>query len=268
MMPDPPGGTLEIEFAAIGWNGNRARIEYERIPGPADGPLIVFLHEGLGSRSMWRGFPRDLCAAAGCRGLVFSRLGYGRSSPEGARGIDYLHRQSYEALPAFLKAAGAGGERPWLFGHSDGGTIALLYAARFPQSVAGVVVVAPHILVEDATMRGLEKARLAWLETDQRAKLARHHDDPDTVFHSWNEVWMLPRFRDWNIERELEAIRCPVLAVQGLDDEYATLEQIRGIARRAPQTRLLELEGSGHSPHRDQPEKLMAAVADFIARSS
>ncbi len=266
MTPDPAAAP-PVEFAAIEWGGRAARIEYERIAGPAERPIVVFLHEGLGSRSMWREFPRELCAAACLRGLVFSRLGYGRSSPEGARDIDYLHRQAHEALPAFLDAAGVGTQRPWLFGHSDGGSIALLHAARFPQRVAGIVVVAPHIFVEQETVRGLERAREGYLASDQRARLARHHDDPETVFWSWNDVWLLPRFRSWNIERELEAIRCPLLAVQGVDDEYATLEQIRGIARRVPQARLLELEASGHSPHRDQPRELIGAVADFIAHA-
>jgi pimeloyl-ACP methyl ester carboxylesterase len=267
MLHRAPGADPAVEFATIAWNGGEARIEYERIAGRAGAPLVVFLHEGLGSRSMWRNFPRELCELAQCRGLVFSRPGYGRSSPEGRRGVDYLHRQSYEALPAFLEAVGAGEESPWLFGHSDGGTIALLYAARFPEAVSGIVVVAPHIFVEDVTVLGLERARTAFLAGGQREKLARHHDDPDTAFWSWNDVWLLPRFREWNIERELRDIRCPILAVQGVADEYATLEQIRGIARHAPQTRLLELEASGHAPHRDQPEKLMAAVADFIAHA-
>jgi pimeloyl-ACP methyl ester carboxylesterase len=260
-MPDAIG------FAEIDWNGHRARIEHEWIEGPAGAPVIVFLHEGLGSRSMWRDFPRELCNAARCRGLVFSRPGYGRSPGATGEpcGVDYLHRQAYEVLPALLDALGLEGERPWLFGHSDGGSIALLFAAKFPGRVRGIVVAAPHIFVEDVTIAGLERARHAYRSTDLRTKLARHHDDPEWVFWSWNDIWLQPAFRHWNIERDIEGIRCPVLAVQGVEDEYATLEQIRGIRRLVPQAQLLELPRCGHSPHRDQAEELIAAAAAFIS---
>jgi pimeloyl-ACP methyl ester carboxylesterase len=222
---------------------------------------------------MWRDFPERLCHAAGASGIVFSRPGYGRSSlplSERHREPDYLHRQAYEVLPGFAEAIGLGeGHRaPWLFGHSDGGSIALLHAARFPGRTAGVVAVAPHIFVEDVTIAGIEAARGAWRATDLRARLARHHDDPDWVFASWAETWLDPRFRGWNIGREIEAIRCPVLAVQGVRDEYGTLDQVRGIARRVPQAQVLELAASGHSPHRDEPGTLVAAAARFIAAAT
>lgn len=260
-------------FAVVDWRGRDVRIELAWV-GPADAhaPAIVFLHEGLGSRSLWRDFPARLCEAAGARGLVFSRPGYGRSSrpaDEGAREPDYLHRQAFEILPAVLEAAGlATGPAPWLFGHSDGGTIALLHAARFPERTAGVVAVAPHLFVEDVTIAGIEGAREAYRTTDVRLRLARHHDDPDWVFGSWTGIWLDPRFRGWNIERELAAIRCPVLAMQGAADEYGTLEQLRALARRVPHARILEIEGAGHSPQRDRPEVLVAAAADFIAAAA
>ena len=261
------------EAVEISWRGAPVRLECERV-GMPDGerPAIVFLHEGLGSLSMWRDFPARLCDAAGARGVVFSRPGYGRSSlppGESRRLPDYLHRQAFEVLPRFLDAMGfgPGADAPWLFGHSDGGTIALLHAARFPERSAGIVAVAPHIFVEDVTIAGIERARAAYGE-QMRARLARHHDDPDWVFRSWCDTWLDPAFRDWNIEREIAAIRCPVLAVQGVLDEYGTLEQIRGIARRVPQAELLELAGAGHSPQRDQPEALIAAAARFISAAS
>ena len=245
------------------------RIEYERIGSrDASPPVVVFLHEGLGSVSMWRDFPARLCEAADVRGIVWSRPGYGRSSlpPGEARRLpDYLHRQAHEVLPAFLDAVGVGEEAhaPWLFGHSDGGTIALLHAARFPARTAGIVAVAPHIVVEDVTVAGIERARAAF-DAAMRSRLGRHHDDPQWVFASWCDTWLDPRFRDWNIEREIESIRCPVLAVQGVLDEYGTLEQVHGIARRVPHARVLELAGSRHSPHRDQPEELIAAASAFM----
>jgi pimeloyl-ACP methyl ester carboxylesterase len=263
---------MSVRFVEIDWAGRRVRIEYAFIAAdrPA-APLIVFLHEGLGSLAMWKDFPQRLCAAAGCRGLVYSRPGYGRSTPRAAEeawDLDFMHRQAHEVLPALLTALAIepARERLWLFGHSDGGSIALLYAARFPDAPAGAIVLAPHIMVEDLSIESIAKARTAYLESDLRERLAKYHDDPDSAFWGWNDIWLRPPFRQWSIESELASIRCPLLAVQGLDDEYGTLEQIRGIARRVPGTELLELPQCRHSPHRDQPERLIAAVTDFIFR--
>jgi pimeloyl-ACP methyl ester carboxylesterase len=171
-------------------------------------------------------------------------------------------------LPALLAALGidAAAQPPWLFGHSDGGSIALLYAARYPQALAGAVVVAPHIVVEDLSVTSIEGTRTAYVEGDLRQRLARYHDDPDSAFWGWNRIWLHPPFRQWSIEDEIASITCPLLAVQGVQDEYGTLEQIRGIARRVPKAQLLELDNCGHSPQRDQPEQLIAAAASFMRR--
>jgi pimeloyl-ACP methyl ester carboxylesterase len=263
--------TQATGFAAIRWRERDVRIEYVRIaPERTEAPLVVFLHEGLGSVAMWKDFPEQLCAAGGLRGLVFSRPGYGRSTPRAADelwDVDFMHRQAHEVLPAFFEAVGVD-EAPWLFGHSDGGSIALLYAARFPDRVAGLVLLAPHILVEDITVANIELARQAWLQTDLPQKLGRYHDDADSAFWGWNRIWLHPPFRQWRIEAELGAIHCPVLAIQGVDDEYGTLRQIRGIAEQAPQTRLLEIPDCGHSPHRDQPEKAIVATVSFVRQHS
>jgi pimeloyl-ACP methyl ester carboxylesterase len=251
------------------WREREVAIEYAwlgRERGAA--PLLVFLHEGLGSVAMWKDFPQRMCDAAGVRGLVYSRPGYGRSTPRAADeswGPDFMHRQANEVLPALLAALGIK-EPPWLLGHSDGGSIALLRAATAPGAVAGLIVMAPHILVEDLSLASIEEARESYLKTDLRARLARHHDDVDSAFWGWNRIWLDPRFRAWSIEAEIAAITCPVLAVQGLGDQYGTLEQIRGIARRVPQTELLELPDCGHSPHRDQPGRVIAAACEFFAR--
>ena len=254
------------------WRERPVRIEYRWV-GARDPalPLIVFLHEGLGSLSLWKDFPQQLCAAAGCRGLVYSRPGYGHSTPRSAEeawGVDFLHRQAHEVLPALLATLGIEGrtQAPWLFGHSDGASIALLYAAAYPARVAGAVVLAPHVVVEDLAVTSIAKAREAYLCTDLRQRLAKHHADPDSAFWGWNDIWLHPPFKEWSIEREIESIACPLLAMQGLDDEYGTLEQIRGIARRLPQTRLLELAECRHSAHRDQPERVIAATTAFIAQ--
>ena len=261
----------DAALVEIEWRGRRVRIEHAWIAPERRGrPLLVFLHEGLGSLAMWKDFPARLCDALGWRGLVYSRPGYGRSTPRGAEeawDLDFMHRQAHEVLPALFEALDVDVRRepPWLFGHSDGGSIALLHAASFPDRVAGAVVVAPHILVEDLSVASIEQARIAYESTDLRARLAKYHDDPDSAFWGWNRIWLHPRFRAWSIEAELATIACPLLAVQGLDDEYGTLEQIRGIARRVPQTRLLEIPACGHSPHRDQPQVLVDAVARFVA---
>lgn len=264
-MPESGGAGPRVEFAELDWDERRVAIEYEWIPGPPEAPLVVFLHEGLGSRSMWRDFPRRLCEAAQCRGLVYSRPGYGRSTgpTERRRGVDYMHRQALEVLPRLLDALRIG-EPAWLFGHSDGGSIALIAAAQRANRVAGVIAVAPHIFVEDETVRGIEAARDAYRASDQGGRLGRYHADPDGMFWAWNDIWLSPAFRGWNIEREIEAVACPVLAVQGVDDEYATMKQIHGIARRIPHAERLELAACGHSPHRDQPEALIAAAARFL----
>lgn len=261
-----PAHLADTKFAEIDFQGRNIRLEY-RWTGDADSayPVVVFLHEGLGSIAMWKDFPDAFCREHGFRGLVFSRHGYGRSTTRPFTQplpLTYLHEQAHEALPAFLSAVGV--ERPWLFGHSDGGSIALLYAARFPGAVSGVIAMAPHIFVEDVTIAGIVKARDAWRDTDLPARLARYHDDAHSVFHRWNDTWLEPAFRDWNIEAELPNIACPVLAVQGEDDEYGTLEQINGIARLAPHARALAIADCGHTPQRDQPAVLSREVAAFI----
>jgi pimeloyl-ACP methyl ester carboxylesterase len=265
--------TGAIEFVTIASDERELSIEYQWVgTEDATSPLLVFLHEGLGSLSMWKDFPGRLCAALGCRGLVYSRPGYGQSTPRAADeswDVDFMHRQAYSVLPALLAALriDSGGDPPWLFGHSDGGSIALLFAAAYPRRVGGIIVLSPHIMVEDVTIDSIERARVAYLETDLRQRLGRYHRDPDSAFRGWNDIWLSPAFRDWSIENELAAIECPLLAVQGLDDEYGTLEQVRGIARRVAQAEVVELAGCGHSPHRDQPRQLIDISARFLQQA-
>jgi pimeloyl-ACP methyl ester carboxylesterase len=230
-------------------------------------PTVVFLHEGLGSLAMWKGFPEALCRAHGLRGFVYSRYGYGQSTAKPSRERwtpDFMHEQAFDALPKLLAEAGI--ERPFLYGHSDGGSIALLHASRFP--VAGVVAVAPHLFVEDVSIRSIEKARDDYRHGELRQGLARYHADPDSAFFGWNDAWLSPAFRDWNIEAEIATIDAPVLAIQGVDDAYGTLEQIRAIGRRLPKTRLLVLADCGHSPHRDQPAIVIAEAGRFFLSHS
>jgi pimeloyl-ACP methyl ester carboxylesterase len=255
---------------AIPFAGRTIEIEHAWVGAAADDvPLLVFLHEGLGSVAMWRDWPASLCETAGYAGLVYSRYGYGRSTPRPAHerwSPRFMHDQAEQGLPSLLAALRLGGRRPWLVGHSDGASIALVHATRHPDAVSGVVAIAPHIRVEDISIASIERARDAYRTTDLRQRLARYHADPDSAFWGWNDAWLAPEFRDWSIEAMLDELRCPVLAVQGVDDEYGTLAQIEGIRRRAPQTELLVLERCGHSPHRDRPEALTQAIIDFIGR--
>ncbi|KWR92148.1 alpha/beta fold hydrolase [Cupriavidus sp. IDO] len=268
---------MQSELVEITFDVRRIEVEIQWLrPERAQRPLVVFLHEGLGSISLWRDFPRNFCEAGDYRGLVISRYGYGRSTPrphDEKWGVDFMHRQAREALPALFDALEIGPGRargiPWLLGHSDGGSIALIYAASFPQAVDGITVLAPHIIVEDLSVTSIAATRQTYLETDLRSKLGRHHDDVDSAFWGWNDIWLDPAFRHWDLRPLLPQLRCPVLAAQGEDDEYGTMEQIEGIHRYAPQTALLKLARCGHSPHRDQPEALtQAAVRHINAHTS
>lgn len=267
--------SVQSQFVEVPWAGRRVRIEVQCVAparARADAPTVVFLHEGLGSVAMWRNFPQRLCDAAGVHGIVYSRPGYGRSTPRAAHerwGLDFMHRQAYELLPALLDALHVDRDArpPWLLGHSDGGSIALLHAARFARQVAGVVAMAPHLFVEELSIASIQQARHHYEHTDLRQRLARYHDDPDSAFWGWNDIWLDPPFAHWNIEDEIAPIACPLLAIQGIDDEYGTLEQIRAIARRVPHTVLVELARCGHSPHRDQTLRVIDEVARFIEQA-
>ncbi|GGC97802.1 alpha/beta fold hydrolase [Undibacterium terreum] len=253
-------------FAEIDWNGRNIQLEYQWVGvKKSDQPVVVFLHEGLGSVSLWKDFPEQFCSRNGFSGLVFSRYAYGRSTARPAAErfpVDFMQRQAFEVLPLFFKKIGL--EKPWLFGHSDGGSIALLYAARYPDMVSGIVVVAPHIFVEDMTVAAIGVARETYLQQGLRERLARHHDDVDSAFWGWNDVWLDPEFRSWNIEAYLPSIACPMLAVQGEDDEYGTLAQITGIQDQVAQAVLQVIPQCGHSPHRDQAEVLSNKAGQFI----
>ena len=231
----------------------------------AGAPTMVFLHEGLGSVAMWRDFPQRVADATGCEAVVYSRAGYGRSGPARLpRPVDYMHHEGELVLPQLLERLEL--EQPILFGHSDGASIALICAGNTAQDLAGLVVMAPHVMVEDISIASIAAAGRAWRETDLPARLGRYHDDVEAVFTGWNDIWLDPDFRAWNIEACLPRIRCPVLAIQGEDDEYGTMAQIERIADAAAEVELLRLADCRHSPHKDQPEAVIAAVQGFVER--
>lgn len=243
------------------------RLEYREFAAlSVQKPTLLLLHEGLGCVAMWRDFPAKLATITGCRVVVWSRAGYGGSqSYLDARTPRYMHREAEEALPAFLKALDI--THPILIGHSDGGTIALLFAATFPDAPIAIAVMAPHEFVEEGTLAGIRTARTAWETTDLPTKMARYHyGNAPRVFSDWSETWLSKDFRTWNIESCLQDIRCPVMAIQGEDDEYATMRQIDVIAEKIPGTQLVKLTQCGHSPHRDQEEAVLAALADFVSQ--
>ena len=240
-------------------------LECRRVAGARAGaPTIVFLHEGLGSAGLWRDFPDALCARTGNAGLVFSRAGYGRSDPPPEpRAPDYLHREARIRLPALLAMLKI--TRPILFGHSDGASIALIHAAS-GHDVAGTILEAPHVFVEDETLAGIRAAGDAWTTTDLPRRLARHHRDAARVFHDWHDLWLTPEFRGWNIEDLLPAIVAPTLVIQGEGDEYGTAAQLEAIARQTGGgCETLMLDRCGHSPHRDRRDTVLDAAARFMA---
>ena len=243
------------------------RLEYAWWGGPPapGGTALVFLHEGLGCVDMWRGVPEILANMTGLPALAYSRAGYGRSDGITLpRPVDYHTVEAHEVLPAVLDAAGI--DRAVLIGHSDGGTIALMAAGRDPR-VRGVVTMAAHVFNEDVTIQGVLEARKAWDETDLRDRLRRYHGgNVDTAFFGWNDTWLTPEFRNWNVEDCLPAVTCPVLVVQGADDRYGTGAQVRAIASQVSgPARELILAGCGHSPHLEAPDALFSAIAGFVA---
>jgi pimeloyl-ACP methyl ester carboxylesterase len=248
---------------------NGRRLEYEMNGAARPGmPTLVLLHEGLGSVALWRDFPARLAAATGCATLTYSRLGYGRSDRLAApRAVGYMHEEALETLPAVLAELAV--DDPILVGHSDGASIALIHAGAGRWKVRGLILEAPHVFVEEVTVASIAAAKEAWQTTDLRQRLARYHDDVDGAFMGWNDIWLHPDFRAWTIEDVLPRIACPLLLIQGADDEYGTPAQLRAIERqvRGPVEALL-LPQCKHSPHRDQAEATLEAMSRFIATLS
>jgi pimeloyl-ACP methyl ester carboxylesterase len=241
------------------------RLEYSRTVGDPSRPALVFLHEGLGSVGLWRDFPARLAQATGRRALAYSRAGHGDSDPaDMPRTPSFMHDEALRTLPALLDALGL--DRPVLVGHSDGASIALIHAGVARRPLSGVVAIAPHVFVEDVSVREIARARRAFAETDMRVRMARHHRDADATFHAWNDIWLDPAFRDWNIEDVLGGIECPLLVVQGEGDQYGTLAQVDAIERGVPGPVERVLLDARHAPHLEAPEETLAAVAEFVRR--
>ena len=253
-----PTGFLRIDGASL---------EYKWLaPQSADAPSIVMLHEGLGSVGLWGDFPEKLQQATGAGIFLYSRAGYGQSSRAALpRPLDYMHREALDVLPRLLDAVGF--ERGLLLGHSDGASIAAIYAgAHQDHRLQGLVLIAPHFIVEDVSVASIAAIKTAYETTDLKARLARWHKDVDNAFYGWNGAWLDPRFRDWDISEYLAYIRVPVAVLQGVDDQYGTMRQVE-IAQEecyCP-VDLKVISGAGHSPHREAPGATLDAIVHFAA---
>ncbi len=236
-------------------------------PAPDEAPTLIFLHEGLGCVAMWRDFPQELAAATGCRALVYSRLGYGRSDPcPLPRSVSYMHDEGLEVLPELLTVAGI--REYILIGHSDGGSIALIFAGGTPAtSLRGVITEAAHVFCEELSVQSIEAAKDAFQHTNLREKLIKYHgNNVDCAFWGWNGVWLDPEFLHWNLEEYLPRINVPLLVMQGQDDQYGTIAQVEAIARQAGAgAEVVMLPACGHSPHREQRAATFEAMKNFVA---
>lgn len=246
--------------------GGRA-IEYRVIPGAvSDRPPLVFLHEGLGCVALWRDFPDQVARELGAPALVYSRYGHGQSAGlESPRTPRFMHEEALDILPVLLDRAAI--SRPLLVGHSDGASIALIHAASTARAAAGLVLMAPHIMIEPISLESISRISASYAEGPLRARLARYHAHVDDAFHGWADTWLDPAFLDWSLEAEARALSLPTLLIQGRDDEYGTLAQIDRIAELAQgPTERVVLDKCGHSPHRDQEAAVLAAIAEFTSR--
>lgn len=234
-------------------------------PRPGLAP-VVFLHDALGSVTLWRDLPDRLCAVLGREGIVFDRLGFGGSDPWPATPDHrFLEVEATVRLPELLRQAGIA--RPVLFGHSDGGSIALLFAAAFPDATAAVVSIAAHVMIEEETLSGIGKTVAAWESTDLPDRLRRHHGEKtEAVFRAWSETWRDPGFRGFSAVEAIRPLRCPLLVLQGEEDEYATAAQVEAIAGAVSgPVRTVFLPGLGHFPHREDPDRVLLETERFLA---
>ena len=248
-------GDHSLEYACFG-------------PSPEKAATLVLLHEGLGCTQLWRGFPSELAAATGCSVFAYSRAGYGHSDPvKLPRPLDYMTREAVDVLPEILRLAGI--QRAVIVGHSDGATIAALYAGSVVnQHIDGIVLMAPHFFTEPAGLVEIARAQDIYNQGELREKLGKYHRDPDNAFRGWNDAWLDPEFVQWNVAGVLDNICVPVLAIQGRDDPYGTLDQIDAVTQgvhHAPVSTLI-LEGCGHAPHLEKSDQVVEAIASFTKR--
>ena len=239
------------------------RLETLCYPSRKQKPTIVMLHEGLGSIAMWRDFPEQLARRTGCGVLLYSRYGHGKSQRlSEERPVDFMHHEARVVLPELLECFQIG--RPVLLGHSDGGSIGLIYAGTWPDRVGALVLEAPHVFVEEVSIQSIQRIGELYKTSRLPMSLGRYHDHADEMFWGWNTIWLSPRFRSWNIEEDLAAIVCPVLVIQGEQDEYGTMAQVQAIKNRIPAAETVLLPRCGHAPHREQAAITLDLISKFV----
>lgn len=241
------------------------RLQVRRLGKPDKGPVLVFLHEGLGSIAQWRDFPESLCRKTGLPGMAYDRLGYGGSEPLiEKRRMEYLHEEALSSLPEVLHKCSIG--KAFFVGHSDGGSIALLFAAVHPDRTAGVITEAAHVFVEDVTIEGIRIAVAAYDRGDLRDKLYQYHGgNTEGAFRGWADAWLAPEFRKWNLEKYLPSIHAPLLVIQGQNDPYGTHSQVESIVSRVKgPARGLIIPGCGHIPHAQAKHRVLSEMAEFV----
>ncbi len=242
----------------IAWHG----------PGPGEAPTLIFLHEGLGCVNMWRDFPAKLANITGCGSLVYSRLGYGRSEPcDLPRPVRYMHNEGIEVLPELIKVAGI--RKCLLIGHSDGGSIALIYAGGTPAGpLRGLITEAAHVFCESINIVSIKEAKKSYWTGNLRKKLKKYHGaNTECAFQGWNNAWLHPDFLSWNIEKYLPGINVPILIIQGENDNYGTVAQVDAIDKKTGgNSERLMLSECGHSPHKDREEVVLEAMKQFVLK--
>lgn len=265
-----PGMPETLKRIRLEIHDGRHRLPVEIVdpsPGSArkPGAVMLFLHEGLGSIAQWRDFPLELCRTTGLPAVVYERWGYGGADPlDGPRTVRYLHDEALRSLPEVLRQLRI--DRSILIGHSDGGSIALIFASAWPERVLGIITEAAHVFVEEVTLAGIQEAVRTYASSDLPERLSRYHGgNTDRAFRGWSDIWLSPAFREWNIEDCLAGVRCPVLAIQGRDDEYGTPAQVAAIVRgvSGPAEPLL-VPGCGHVPHHQARCPVLDAMTRFV----
>ncbi len=243
------------------------RLHYQLIQGDTAKPYLVYLHEGLGSTAMWKDFPELLCKKTGCPGLVYDRLGYGKSSPVNhTRTVHYLHRYALQELPKLLEAVIP--NSPFiLIGHSDGGSISLIYGAEQPYFLQAIITEAAHVFVDDETIAGIKSANAAWAQGKLRVLVRYHGAKTETLFKAWSETWLTKWFKHWNIEYLLPSIEVPLLVIQGANDQYGSTDQVTSIASKTSGHVQLEIvKNCAHIPHLEAQDVVLGLMSDFVNR--
>jgi len=242
-------------------------VKFIHPPNKRTSPVLVFLHEGLGCIELWRDFPEQVCTGTGLPAIVYDRLGHGKSDPLAQhRTPRYLHDEALKYLPPFLEKNGI--DKPFFIGHSDGGTIALLYAANYPDKTAGLITGAAHVFVEDITVQGIQRAVEAYESGKLKKGLSKYHGDKtDALFYGWAHTWLSPEFRNWNIVDELKTVTSPSLIIQGVDDEYGTEAQVDAIVNNVPaKSEKLMIPDCGHVPHLQAGDVVKERMVEFVKK--